>query len=73
MNKEKITSIFMDKLSQWEASPERMTSGYAYEKTYVQAMKKIEEEVFKEILQGENNGGVEKKTPYDSGRNKGKR
>jgi hypothetical protein len=72
MNKEKITAMIMEKLSQWEVSPERMTSGYAYEKTYVEMMKKIEEDVFKEILQEESNEKTEKKTSYDNRGNKGK-
>jgi hypothetical protein len=61
MNKEKITAIFWEKLSKWEASPERLTSGYAYEKSYVETMKKIEDEVFKEILQEEEDKKAIKK------------
>jgi hypothetical protein len=62
----------LEKLSKWEASPERHTSGYAYEKSYVETMKKIEEEVFKEILQGEENKSGEKKTSYVIRRNQSK-
>jgi hypothetical protein len=72
MNKEKLTAIFMEKLAKWEDNPERQTSGYAYEKTYLQTMREIEEEVFKETLREEDIEGGEKKTSYVIGRNKSK-
>jgi len=65
MNKEKITAIFLEKLSQWETSQQHQTSGYQYEKSYVEAMKEIEREVLQQIItEGKNE---EKKTANGNG------
>jgi len=37
---------FEKHLSEWEADPKRMESGYSYEQTYLEAMRKVEQEVF---------------------------
>jgi hypothetical protein len=60
MNKEKITAIFWEKLTGWETGPERMSSGYAYEKSYVTMIKEVEAEVFKTILEEEDVSGDKK-------------
>jgi cytochrome c-type biogenesis protein CcmH/NrfG len=68
MNKEKITAIFWEKLLKWEAAQHHQTSGYLYEKNYVEAMKEIEKEVLQEIITDEE-GECEKKTSYHNRRN----
>lgn len=57
MNKEAITTIFLDKLSKWEASQQNQTCGYLYEKTYVETMKQIEKEVLQEMITTGNTEG----------------
>jgi hypothetical protein len=69
MNKEKISAIFLEKLSKWEAAQQHQTSGYLYEKSYVEVMKEIEREVLQEMItEGE---GEEKKTSYRNRRGSG--
>lgn len=69
MNKEKITAIFLEKLSRWEVAQQNQTSGYLYEKSYVEAMKEIEKEVLQEMItEGKSE---EKKTSYRSRRDSG--
>lgn len=45
-NKEKALSLFESYYTQWETTPERMQSGYDYERTYVEMMQKVQQEVF---------------------------
>ena len=51
MKKEALSHLFIDRLTQWEASQKDQTSGYEYEKSYLEAMKEIEKEVFRELVE----------------------
>ena len=43
--KAEALKIFEKYYQQWESSPERMESGYAYESTYADMMQKVEQEI----------------------------
>jgi hypothetical protein len=45
-SKAEVLSVFESYYSQWETSPERMQSGYDYERTFVEMMQKVQQEVF---------------------------
>ena len=49
MDIEKLTVLFAERVSQWEQSQQQQTSGYEYEKSYVEMMKKLEQEVFEHL------------------------
>ncbi len=50
MDYEKITKEVVEKLRQWHESQQGQTSGYEYEKTFVELMRGISQEVFQESL-----------------------
>jgi len=50
INKEKIADRLKKILEEWENNPDRMRSGYDYEKTFVDMMKEFEKEVFQESM-----------------------
>jgi hypothetical protein len=50
INKEKIADRLKKMLEEWENNPDRMRSGYDYEKTFVSMMKQFEQEVFQESM-----------------------
>ena len=58
-NKEKALTLFESYYTQWENSPERMASGYDYERTFVEMMQKVQQEVFQssvgEVPKSKNN------------------
>lgn len=56
MNTEKITRILIEKASQWEKDQENQTSGYEYEKSYVEMMKEVEAEIFQEFVEPADRG-----------------
>ena len=43
--KQRATTILEKYLSEWEADPRRMESGYDYEATYAAMMEKVEREI----------------------------
>lgn len=43
--KEAALKIFEKYYAQWEANESRMNNGYTYESTFVEMMRKVEEEV----------------------------
>ena len=49
-NKEKALQVFESYYSQWENGPERMSNGYDYERTYVEMMQKVQQEVFQSSI-----------------------
>ena len=50
MNYDKISKNVMGKLKQWYESQQGQTSGYEYEKTFVEMMRGISHEIFQESL-----------------------
>ena len=48
---EKATALFKEKLTQWYDNKEKEGSAYEYEKTYVETMHRIEQEVL-QIMAG---------------------
>jgi len=46
MTKQEAIAIFEKHYSEWESNPKRMESGYDYESTYAEMMKKVERAVF---------------------------
>lgn len=50
INKEKIAERLKKMLEEWENNPDRMRSGYDYEKTFVNMMKQFEQELFQESM-----------------------
>lgn len=44
---ERATALFKEKLTQWCNNKEKENSAYEYEKTYIETMQKIENEVLK--------------------------
>jgi len=50
IDKEKISDKLRIFIDQWENSFERMQSGYDYERTFVEMMRKFEKELFQESL-----------------------
>lgn len=51
MKKEELAQLIIERLAQWEASQKNQTSGYHYEKSYLEMMKEIEKEVFRQIVE----------------------
>ena len=51
MKKEELARQFIDRLTQWEESQKNQTSGYAYEKSYVEMMKEVEKDVFRQMVE----------------------
>ena len=51
MKKEELAQQIIQRLTQWEESPKNQTSGYAYEKSYVEMMKEVEKDVFRQIVE----------------------
>ena len=50
INKEKVAERLKKVLEEWENNPDRMRSGYDYEKTFVRMMKQFEQELFQESM-----------------------
>ena len=48
---EKATALFKEKLTQWYDNKEKEGSAYEYEKTYVETMHRIEQDVL-QIMSG---------------------
>lgn len=59
MKKEQLAQQFIERLTHWEESQKNQTSGLEYEKSYVEMMKEIEKDVFRQIV--ESNAGESKK------------
>lgn len=51
MKKEQLAQQFIERLTQWEESQKNQTSGYEYEKSYVEMMKEMEKEVFRQMVE----------------------
>jgi len=51
MKKEQLAQEFIQRLTQWEESQRKQTSGYEYEKSYVEMMKEVEQDVFRQIVE----------------------
>ncbi len=60
MKKEDIANQIVEGLSKWEESQKNQTSGYEYEKSYVEMMKELEKNVFRQIVESKA-GEVKKK------------
>lgn len=45
-NQEKAAAVLSSYYSQWENNSQRNESGYDYEKTFVEMMRKVQQEVF---------------------------
>ena len=48
--KTKLLSSITEKIEQWENSKERMESGYAYEKTFVEMWQSLGQEVMQQSI-----------------------
>ena len=59
MKKEELAQLMIERLTQWEVSQKNQTSGYQYEKSYLELMKEIEAEIFRQMV--ETNQGESKK------------
>jgi hypothetical protein len=64
--KEKMLSVFSEKIDQWIASQENQTDGFEYERSYVEALQKIGTEVFQLSLGNIPKSKNQKKTPNQS-------
>lgn len=69
MDLEKATKIFQENYSKWIDNDEKNSSGYEYERSFVEIMQKIEKELFKDSL-GEvpTNRNLKKKSKQLSGK-----
>lgn len=48
---ERATALFKEKLTQWCKKNEKESSGYEYEKSYIEAMRRIEHEVLQIMVE----------------------
>lgn len=55
MKKEQLAEQFIQRLTQWEESQKDQTSGYEYEKSYVEMMKEVEKDVFLQMVESKEN------------------
>lgn len=46
---EKLAGMFKERISEWKKSQIGQKSGYEYERSFAEMMKKMEEEVFNEL------------------------
>ena len=60
MKKAELASQIMERLAQWEESQKQQTSGYEYEKSYVEMMKEVEKDIFRQMVESKETG-VKKK------------
>ena len=69
MDLEQATKIFQENYSKWIDNTEKNSSGYEYERSFVEIMQTIEKELFKDSL-GEvsNNRNLKKKSKQHSGK-----
>ena len=51
MKKEELAEQIINRLTQWEQSQKNQTSGYEYEKSYVEMMKEVEKDVFRQVVE----------------------
>lgn len=66
--KEKAMAIFSAKYEAWEKSQEGQTDAYEYEKSYVEFMQKIEQEIF-QLSVGEETDRRKKNDTHQVGNN----
>lgn len=50
MELEKATKIFQENYKQWLENPDRNTTGYGYEQSFVEQMQKMEKELFQDSI-----------------------
>jgi hypothetical protein len=62
MKKEQLAQQIIERLTQWEASQKHQTSGYEYEKSYLEMMKEIEKEVFRQMVEAKQGEAKKKVT-----------
>jgi len=69
MDLEQATKIFQENYSKWIDNDKKNSSGYEYERSFVEIMQKIENELFKDSL-GEvpTNRNLKKKSKQLSGK-----
>ena len=53
MKKEELVQQIMNRLTVWEESQKQPTSGYEYEKSYVEMMKEVERDIFRQIVESQ--------------------
>ena len=51
MKKEQLAEQIIERLTKWEESQKKQTSGYEYEKSYVEMMKEVEKDIFRQIVE----------------------
>lgn len=61
--KTQALKIFEKYYQQWESNPDRMESGYAYEATYAEMMKKVEQEIL-QVSVGDVPKGINSKKNF---------
>ena len=60
MKKVEIANQIIQRLSQWEENQNHQTSGYEYEKSYVEMMKEMEKEVFRQLVESKGSDSKKK-------------
>ena len=60
MKKEQLAQLMIERLTQWEANQKDQTSGYQYEKSYLEMMREVEKEIFCQMVQAKE-GELKKK------------
>lgn len=50
IDKEKAVDKLKELIDQWENNPERLKSGYNYEKTFVETMRELEKFIFQQSM-----------------------
>ena len=60
MKKEQLAQLMIERLTQWEANQKDQTSGYQYEKSYLEMMREVEKEIFRQMVQAKE-GELKKK------------
>lgn len=63
---ENITTIVQQHYQDWEQSRQRQTSGYEYEKSFVEMWKQLGQQVFQQSIGQIPNDKNQKKTPLQS-------
>lgn len=58
---EKLAAMFKERISEWKKSQIGQKSGYEYERSFAEMMRKIEEEAFKELSSTETTNKNKKK------------
>jgi len=49
-SKEELLAAFTKKIEEWEKNPERMQSGYDYERTFVEMWQSLGKDVFQDSI-----------------------